>query len=151
VTTALSHPGTTAVQHDPTPKKINSATLSLFKGEDMARRRGQKNGHLYKKGPSWILRWREDVRTASGDLQRGRFSRTIGPATGPDKLTRKEAERQAWSEVLEKLDNVTIHPQSLATVKEFVSAKFEPEWIWALKPAGKKHYMSELIVRTKTQ
>jgi integrase len=110
------------------------------KGENMARKRGQREGYLYKKGPSWILRWREDVKTASGQLQRGRFSRTIGPASGPDKLTRKEAERQAWSEVLEKLDNVTIHPQSLATVKQFVSAKFEPEWIWTLKPAGKKHY-----------
>src|ERR1700737_3663036 len=116
------------------PQPLNSATLSMFsKGENMARKRGQREGYLYKKGPSWILRWREDVRPPRGQLQRGRFSRTIGPATGPEKLTRKEAERQAWSEVLEKLDNVTIHPQSLATVKQFVTTKFEPEWIWALK------------------
>jgi DNA (cytosine-5)-methyltransferase 1 len=31
------------------------------KGENMARRRGQKNGYLYKKGPSWILRWRVEI------------------------------------------------------------------------------------------
>lgn len=106
----------------------------------MARRRGQRKGNLVKKGPSWMLRWWEDVRDADGALARRRFSKVIAPAKGPAALTRREAERLPWDEVLGKLDRVSVRPSSLATIAEFVEGKFEPEWIWSLKPGGQKHY-----------
>lgn len=39
-------------------------------------------------------------------------------------------------------DQATIHPQTLATVEEFIRLKFEPQWVWSLKPGGKMHYGS---------
>lgn len=113
--------------------------LSVFH-DNMARRRGQQRGYLYRKGPSWILRWREDVRTADGQIRRGQFARVIGPARGVGALSRREAERLAWEEILSKLDALNLRPQSLATVEQFVRGKFEPEWVWSLKPSGRKHY-----------
>lgn len=106
----------------------------------MSRRRAQRSGHLYETHGSWRLRWREDVRAADGEIRRALFSRTIGPAAGAGKLSRRQAERVAWEEVLSKLDQVSLHPRSMMTLSEFIRRRFEPEWVFMLKPAGKKHY-----------
>ena len=111
--------------------------VSMFRklGDDMARRRGQRTGYLIQKGPSWILRWREDVRSYDGQPARHAFKRAICPAT----LTRKEAERIAWEQILSKLDQTTQYPGSLLTLHEFVAGPFAAR-IRAKKPAGQAHY-----------
>ena len=38
-------------------------------GADMARKRLQQKGDLYKQGGWWKLRWREDQRKADGGVQ----------------------------------------------------------------------------------
>lgn len=108
----------------------------------MARTRSQRLGHLYIKGPSWLLRWREDVRDADGNILRARFTRVICSTVDRDgnKITKPMARRIAWDQILGKLDRASMHPQTLATVEEFIRAKFEPQWVWSLKPGGKKHY-----------
>lgn len=109
----------------------------------MGRRRGQRTGHLYIKGPSWILRWREDVRTEDGQIVRSQIARAIAPVRDPAtgrKITKHEAERIAWAEVLSRLDQATMRPGSLMTVTEFCRARFEPDWVLKMKAAGKKHY-----------
>jgi integrase len=93
---------------------------------------------------SWLLRWREDVRSSEGTLSRARFSKVIAPAQGPGAVSKREAQRIAWETVLAKLDTASRRPQSLATVAEFVTAKFEPEWVWSLKPGGRDHYATQL-------
>jgi len=106
----------------------------------MARRRHQKDGYLTERGPSWLLQWREDVRAADGTTKRVKFSRAIAPRTGTDRVSRREAERIAWAEVLSKLDAATQKPRSMATVAEFVKHEFEPQWVWSLTPNGRRHY-----------
>lgn len=111
----------------------------------MGRRRGQRTGHLFAKGPSWILRWREDVRDAQGNIARAQFSQVIAPRVDPatgKSITRKEAQRIAWTEVLSKLDQATIRPGSLMTVTEFLRSRFVPDWVAKLKASGRKHYGS---------
>src|SRR5436309_2427118 len=106
----------------------------------MGRKRGQRKGFIFKRGPSWIVQWREDIRGVDGSLARHKFAKVIAPASGPDAVSKREAQRLAWESVLCKLDAVSLRPQSLATVEEFVRAKFEPEVVYTLKASGKKHY-----------
>lgn len=109
----------------------------------MGRRRGQRIGYLFEKGPSWILRWREDVRDAQGNIARAQFAQVIAPRVAPStgrRITRKEAERIAWNEILSKLDQATLRPGSLMTVAEFLRSRFVPDWVNKLKASGRKHY-----------
>lgn len=109
----------------------------------MGRRRGQRIGHLFAKGPSWILRWREDVRDKDGNITRVQFAQVIAPRVDPatgKAITRKEAQRIAWTEILSKLDQATVRPGSLMTVTEFLRARFVPDWVNKLKASGRQHY-----------
>jgi len=103
---------------------------------DMARRRYQKTGHVYKEGGWWYCRFREDVRDANGIIKRTRRKAIIGPET----MSKKQALREAWDKVLSKVDQFNAVPQSVMSLQQFVTQKFEPEVIWTLKHAGKEHY-----------
>src|SRR5712672_450173 len=50
---------------------------STSKEASMARRRFQE-GQVYKRGKSWIGRWREDILLPSGNIKRIRRARAIG-------------------------------------------------------------------------
>ncbi len=106
----------------------------------MARRRGQRKGYLHKKGPSWIGEWREDVRSATGALKRVKFARTIAPAKGPGAVSKREAQRIFYDEILSKLDQASVRPSTLMTLEEFIEKRFVSDVVWACKPSGKKHY-----------
>lgn len=100
-----------------------------------------QHGHVFKKGPSWHVQWREDVRLHDGSIKRLKFSKKICPIhVRGAKVTRREAEHFAWDLYLSKLNQVSVMPQTLSTVEEFWKSKFIPEWIDMLKPAGKSHY-----------
>lgn len=107
--------------------------------EYMGRRRGQRSGYLYQRSGSWILQWREDV-IVEGRVERRKQSRTIAPASGPGAVSRREAQRIAWDEVLAKLDAVSIRPKSMMTVAQFISGRFVPDVVSTMKPAGRRHY-----------
>jgi len=106
----------------------------------MARRRSQRTGYLRRKGPSWILRWREDVRSAAGEIARHKFARVIGPAAGPAALTRKQAQRLSWETVLQRLDTTGLHPGSLLTLRQFVDAHFRPHLDARCRLSGQIYY-----------
>ena len=106
----------------------------------MARRRGQRKGHITRRGPSWLLEWREDAKDPDGNLIRLRKSRIIAPADGPEAISKREAQRQAWNEVLSGLDNRSTNPSSMMILDDFVRSKFEPQVVWKKKPGGQKHY-----------
>jgi integrase len=115
-------------------------------GEDMARKRLQQKGDLYKQGGWWKLRWREDQRDLTGDVKYA-WSKPviIGPCTGPKAFTKPEARRISWENFLSRLDQNMRTPQSVMTVAEFVERCFTPEHVQViLKPAGRKHYESML-------
>ena len=106
----------------------------------MATRRRLQNGQLYVEGNWWKIRWWEDARGADGRPTRTRPTAIIGPATGAGKLSKKEAQRQAWDNILCNVNANAFVPQSLMTIRQFIAQKFEPECVWALKPSGRRHY-----------
>jgi len=108
--------------------------------KNVARIRPVQQGYVYRQGNCWFIQWREDIRAADGEIRRLKFKRRLAPAAGRGKLTKREAERIAWEQILSKLNAAAVHPQSLVTVAEYWQGKFEPEWIAQLKPAGRKHY-----------
>ena len=109
----------------------------------MARRRAQRKGYVFRRGPSWILQWREDIRAADGTLARHKFSRVIAGASGKDAVSKREAQRIAWDDVLSKLDKASLKPQSLCKVAEFVKQRFEPDVVFKCKSTS-SHYPNML-------
>jgi integrase len=108
---------------------------------DMGRRRSQRTGTLREKSGSWLLTWREDVTGIDGVRRRAQMSTTLGYASGPEKMTRKEAQRAAWDRVLSKLDDAVLKPAAEITMRAFVKQRFIPDHVeMKLKPAGKAHY-----------
>lgn len=106
---------------------------AVIPSADMARRRGQQTGNLRIQGPSWIGYWWEEIRTTEGKLEWHRFCKKICDATQLDpttrrlrKVTKNEAQRLFHELYLSKLDVHNTNPQSLATLAEFVTLKFEP-------------------------
>ncbi len=109
----------------------------------MARRRGQRQGWLRVENGSWLLTYREYCY----DPERKksvphRITVTIGPASGPGKLTEKQAQRFAWDHYLSKVDHVAMKPMSSVTVDEFWRRKFEAHMDLHLKVATRKQYRS---------
>lgn len=109
-------------------------------GEDMARKLGEQKGHLFRKGPSWFLRYREYVRGADGVVKPEERCDWIAPATGPNRLTKREAEHKAQAEILDPLNRRNRKPSSAMLVEDFVKIKFQLEVVDRKKKAGKEHY-----------
>ena len=81
--------------------------LSMFY-PNRGRRRGQRPSptNPRKKGPSWMVRWREDVRAADGTIERREYAKVRAPCTGPGKITKRQADSLAWELIFSKLDAV---------------------------------------------
>lgn len=119
------------------------AILSRQEDYDMARRRGQRDGYLYKKGPSWILEWREYLRGPDKKLIPVRKSAVVAPCRGRDALSEREVRRQVVGPLLEQIDRQATRPGSLMTVGEFWERHFEAQHLWKLKAAGQIHYRTQ--------
>lgn len=113
--------------------------------QDMARRRGQRKGYLYRRGPSWFIQFREDLDELdeNGKPKRRVVTKYVAGA-GKGGVTRKQAERIAWVDYLSKVDQLTTLPKSIDTIRDFVKERFEPDVVWACKPGGKIHYKGML-------
>lgn len=111
----------------------------------MGRRRLQQKGELRKIGGWWRGRWHEDQIQPDGSTKYGwsRF-RDVGPATGENRMTEKEAKRAFWDNYLSRLDENMRTPQSVLTVAQFVERRFVPESVMMMKPAGRIHYTTML-------
>jgi integrase len=95
----------------------------MFGGTDMGRRRGQRSGYLREEKGSWLLTYR----VYTNEHPKGhRVSIAIGPAEGPGKFTKKQAERIAYDHYLSKIDIAILRPQSTMTVGQFWSDRYEP-------------------------
>jgi integrase len=134
----MTHPAPTRQPPEPTlPRRRTVKSFLRREGEDMGRRRGQVTGHLWVKGPSWILRWWED--DPASPTGRSKPSMKIGPATGPGALTKKQAHRLARELVLDKLDRVGRYAGSMMTVEAYWH-RFQQEHVWTLKPSTREHW-----------
>lgn len=122
-------------------------TLPFSGEDDMGRRKLQLKGDLYKQGGWWKLRWKEDQVDAEGKTKPG-WSRPVwlGPSEGRGSFTKKQAQRIAWENHLSRLDRNMRAPNSIASVREFVERYFVPEHVAMLKPGGRAHYSTHLII-----
>jgi integrase len=73
-----------------------------------------------------------------------RVELSIGPATGPDRLTKKEAQRVAWNNYLAKLRKNEGPAQSEMTIAKFVETAFVPEHVQIKRLAGRAYYRAIL-------
>jgi integrase len=114
----------------------------MFEAPTMARRRSQRKGHLFERSGYWLLRYRVDTPEldAAGKRIRERITVTVAPAKGPDAIGKREAQRVAWEEYLSKLDQFSMRPSSMRTLREFYEQRFQPDVVATLKPAGKIFY-----------
>lgn len=107
-----------------------------FGATKMARRRGQQRGHIHRQGNAWYLAFREDALDECGNVVRVRRNERIADAK---EVSKREAQRIARA-ILIRVDEQAQRPSSLVTMSEFIKGRFEPDVVWALKHAGKKHY-----------
>lgn len=119
----------------------------------MTRRRAQRKGYVFSRvredgSASWWIQFREDFLAADGSLQRRKRRELLGDATGPDRLTKRQAEDRA-QEVLVALNLRSRRPATLASLREFVEAKFVPQVVWTKKPGGQEHYNTILNAHVK--
>lgn len=125
---------------------LKLGTISLYqKGENgMARKRGQKVGHLYSENGVWYLRYRVDTSDVdkNGKPVRERVTRQIGPSAGPGAIGKRQATRIAYEDYLSKVDQTSLRPGSKSTVDQFYLEKFEPNWIATLRPSAQSQYRS---------
>ena len=124
---------------------MNRALLPNEALDNMARRRGQRNGYLHAHHGSWLLtyriyQWNAETKT-SEPIRR---TVTIGPAAGPDKLTEKQAMRFAGEHFLKPLDDTILRPRSTLTLEQFWTQSYAPHKILrkSLKLAARMQYAS---------
>jgi integrase len=110
----------------------------LKRDDEMARRRGQRKGHLRVHNGSWLLTYRVYDQSGVGH----RETVTIGPGDGPGRLTEKQAERFAWDHYLSKVDQFSQQPRSLMSIGEFWEKHFKPGASLRLKKTTREQYFS---------
>lgn len=110
----------------------------------MARRRFQE-GQVYKRGKSWIGRWREDILQQDGDVRRIRRARAI--ATVRECPTKPLAKRKLQL-ILASVNDPAYRPGRIATLAEFVE-RWEVEVLTQNKPstvrAAKSHLGKHIL------
>ena len=105
----------------------------------MARRRGTQKGHIYEKSGSWLLRYRVYTREhPNGHIETVR----LGPAEGPGKLGKKQAQSFADDHYLRPLNSSINKPVSTLTVGEYWEKHYEPFLRKSRKYATQIQYIS---------
>jgi len=100
---------------------------------------------LYREGGAWKFRVNENLFNVRGFKEHSwREPVHIGPAVGPDRLTRKEAQRAVW-------ERLPLGPQPRPetqnggmTIAGFVERSFVPEHVSIKGLAGRTHYRAIL-------
>jgi len=108
----------------------------------MERRKLEQSFDLYRECGFWRLRRRKETDDAAGGFIEGDFRKPvwIGPATGPERLTKKQAQEIAWENFLSRLDRAEPVQESALTIADFVEQKFVPEHVATKKLSGRTHY-----------
>jgi integrase len=107
-------------------------------GNGMARARGDQRGSLEKRKTGWFGRWREFTLLPDNTI--------AWKQTGWRKLTdgSKADAIEKLNEELARANGAAACPQGMATVRQFVEARFLPDHVETLKPNGKRHYENML-------
>ena len=100
---------------------------------------------LYILDGFWRLRFLDETPFTNPLVERYLSkSAWIGPATGPERLSRKQAEQIAGVIYLAGLDRNKRTTQSATTISDFVERKFVPEHVARKQLGGRTHYQAIL-------
>ncbi len=106
--------------------------------DEMARPKHQE-GSLIVSGGWYKGRYYEPIIREDGTLGSHRPSERLGRATGPGRITRKQAKRRMAELMAEVNANANVS-RSLMSVRQFLAQQFNPKHVAKLKPAGRKHW-----------
>lgn len=108
--------------------------------DNLARRRGQRTGYVYRRGDSWFGQFRVDTTELDekGKFKRKTLTKFIAAAAGPGKVGKTQAMALFYDEHLKDLPKTG--PLSTRNVQQFVDECFRPHIVSACKPTGKAHY-----------
>jgi integrase len=100
---------------------------------------------LYREGGAWKFRVNENLFNVRGFKEHTwRDPIHIGPATGPERLTRKQAQRVVWERLPVESQQKEVPQPSAMTVADFVEKAFVPEHVAIKGLAGRTHYRAIL-------
>jgi len=100
---------------------------------------------LYREGGAWMFRVNENLFNVRGFREHSwREPVHIGPAIGPDRLTRKQAQCVVWERLPLGPPPRLALPNARMTIAEFVEKAFVPEHVAIKGPAGRTHYRAIL-------
>jgi site-specific recombinase XerC len=100
---------------------------------------------LYREGGAWKFRVNENLFNVRGFREHSwREPVHIGPATGPERLTRKEAQRVVWEKLPFGHQVREISPNGGMSIADFVEKSFVPEHVAIKGLAGRTHYRAIL-------
>jgi integrase len=100
---------------------------------------------LYREGGAWKFRVNENLFNVRGFKEHSwREPVHIGPATGPERLSRKEAQRAVWERLPVSPQSRQASPNGGMTIADFVEKSFVPEHVSIKGLAGRTHYRAIL-------
>lgn len=125
--------------------KYNLSEALLGMGESELRRKGQQNGWIQRRGEKWHVFYREFVGVEGGKAVWRQTSRAVGNATGPEKISKAKALSEGRRLYVDKANGLTITAGGLATVEQFIEARYRPDHIEKLRSGTAADY--ESIIR----
>lgn len=120
----------------------NVRGLQIGLTEDELRRKGQQDGAIKKRGDKWHIFFRQLTTDTAGNTTWAKTSRVVGPAAGPEALTKREARRLGYDRFVAKANGMTITPGGLVTVQEFYDRHYDPERLGSLAKGSQYAFRS---------
>lgn len=100
---------------------------------------------LYREGGAWKFRVNENLFNVRGFREHSwREPVHIGPAIGPERLTRKQAQKVVWEQLPLGPQPKPVAPNAGMTIADFVEKSFVPEHVSIKGLAGRTHYRAIL-------
>ena len=100
---------------------------------------------LYREGGAWKFRVNENLFNVRGFREHSwREPVHIGPATGPERLTKKQAQRVVWEKLPFGHQARESAPSGGMSIADFVENSFIPEHVAIKGLAGRTHYRAIL-------
>jgi integrase len=100
---------------------------------------------LYRDGGSWKFRVNENLFNVRGFKEHSwREPVHIGPAIGPERLTKKQAQRVVWERLPLGQQQSDVAQHSSMTIADFVEKMFVPDHVAIKGLAGRTHYRAIL-------
>lgn len=91
----------------------------------MTRTRRKQKGYVFRKGHKWYLRYYDYVYCVGAEAQHVQKCRTLGEATGKNRMNKKDADAEA-ARFLLRLNDGTLTPESTMSIRQFVENFYLP-------------------------